>query len=537
MVLGGYAMVHLSVTGVRCGNNFLLGYFHTVPPPAGMHPPIAGMYLGCEYGGRKAMEELLREDDLIRGTDSMIKKSDRSRWRVRCNREPCGFIINARVIVGSDAWKITCISPHTCDPGSLSERKRTWMRCDDIAASLVHELDAKVSGRDVRQRVLQEQPPVVPRIKRGMLHNLKLKMNHSRFGDSRVEQYSHLRSLMQLRKQADPGGTYDVRASGSDHFLSCFAAPAFTRDTFQHALPVVALDAAVMKSKGAVEHLYLAVCRDSGGFMMPLAIGIMGNESVSTWEMFLQQLRDHLTAEALNIPEALVIMSDRCKGIEVAVHHVFPEASNVACLKHLERNVQAEAGVKDARRVMQLGSALTKVEFDELHKQLSQKAQDYLADIEPAVWAVHASAKPRYGITTSNWVECMNNTFMRQRESNVCDAVQGMLKWMDKAAYERRQRAAAGEADAITPHFAAQQESIQRSVHHMQVPGTTSQAIPVLCVWSGKEYLVEMHEGHGTCSCNGWLHHGLPCAHALAVRSMFPNHLRYVQQISLSLLR
>ena len=91
---------------------------------------------------------------------------------------------------------------------------------------------------------------------------------------------------------------------------------------------------------------------------------------------------------------------------------VFPEASNVACLKHLERNVKSEAGVKQAQRVVQLGSVLTRAHFDVLFAKLGTKAQDYIAEIEPQCWALYASTKPRYGITTTNWVEGLNNTFM-----------------------------------------------------------------------------------------------------------------------------
>ena len=115
---------------------------------------------------------------------------------------------------------------------------------------------------------------------------------------------------MKLRQLADPDGMYDVNATSDERFISCFAAPALTRDVFRHAMPVIALDAAVMKAKGSTEHLYLAVCRDAGGLVMPIAIGIMGNESSRTWEMFLRHLREHMCSGSVLLPEGLVFISD-----------------------------------------------------------------------------------------------------------------------------------------------------------------------------------------------------------------------------------
>ena len=111
--------------------------------------------------------------DIVRGADSFTKKSDQQRWRARCNRESCSFMVNAVATNGSETFKITAHMPHTCNAGALNERKRTWMKSLEVAEGLVHDIDDKASMRDVKQRIMQQQAHVLTRVKRGLMRNTK----------------------------------------------------------------------------------------------------------------------------------------------------------------------------------------------------------------------------------------------------------------------------------------------------------------------------------------------------------------------------
>ena len=117
---------------------------------------MPAMQLGQEYADRKALDDILRADDVFRGTDSFVKKSDCKRWHACCNRMDCPFQVNAVVTKDSEAFKITTLFPHMCSADHANERKRTWLTSVDLAERLVHEVDLKVTRRDVRQRILRK---------------------------------------------------------------------------------------------------------------------------------------------------------------------------------------------------------------------------------------------------------------------------------------------------------------------------------------------------------------------------------------------
>ena len=75
-------------------------------------------------------------------------------------------------------------------------------------------------------------------------------------------------------------------------------------------------------------------------------------------------------------------MSDRCKGLCNGVANLFPDAHHRACAQHIQRNIQAHAGVA-ARDwfTSKLLYATTKEEWKEHYNQLkdvSEKAYEYL---------------------------------------------------------------------------------------------------------------------------------------------------------------
>jgi hypothetical protein len=56
-------------------------------------------------------------------------------------------------------------------------------------------------------------------------------------------------------------------------------------------------------------------------------------ESEESWTWFLQNLY-----RAIAHPNGLVIHTDSCKGLEVAVDNVFPGVENRECMRHLAAN-------------------------------------------------------------------------------------------------------------------------------------------------------------------------------------------------------
>ena len=67
--------------------------------------------------------------------------------------------------------------------------------------------------------------------------------------------------------------------------------------------------------------------------MYPVAFGFIDSENENNWIWFMSQLQ-----RAIGSPPHLAICTDACKGLENAVHKVFPHADQRECFRHLMQN-------------------------------------------------------------------------------------------------------------------------------------------------------------------------------------------------------
>ena len=82
--------------------------------------------------------------------------------------------------------------------------------------------------------------------------------------------------------------------------------------------PYLAIDATFLT--GRFKGQLVAACAvDAHSFVFPVAYGVMETESEESWTWFLHNLR-----RAIAHPNGLVILTDACKSLEVAVDNVFP---------------------------------------------------------------------------------------------------------------------------------------------------------------------------------------------------------------------
>jgi transposase-like protein len=96
--------------------------------------------------------------------------------------------------------------------------------------------------------------------------------------------------------------------------------------------PYLAIDATFLtwRFKG---QLVAACAVDGHNFVFPVAYGVLETESEESWTWSLQNLR-----RAIAHPNGLVIHTDACKGLEVAVDNVFSRVEHRECMRHLAAN-------------------------------------------------------------------------------------------------------------------------------------------------------------------------------------------------------
>jgi len=96
--------------------------------------------------------------------------------------------------------------------------------------------------------------------------------------------------------------------------------------------PYLAVDATALNGRFRGQ-LVAATAIDAHNWLFPVAYGVLEAESTESWKWFLQNLR-HM----IGFPNGLVIHTDACKGLEIAVDQVFPGLEHRECMRHLVAN-------------------------------------------------------------------------------------------------------------------------------------------------------------------------------------------------------
>jgi len=167
------------------------------------------------------------------------------------------------------------------------------------------------------------------------------------------------------------------------------------------------------------------VASDACNHIIPLAAAIVGTEREETWSYFLRLCVRHMPRLDA---EDMVLMSDRCKGLDNAVAATCPRAHHVFCVVHLTRNVAVHCGAEAAGDVKPLiYTAVTTPRresflgaMEEIRKK-SEAAYTYLNKIPPESWTQAASSRPHFRVATSNAAESLNAVLEEARHRGAPD--------------------------------------------------------------------------------------------------------------------
>jgi len=115
----------------------------------------------------------------------------------------------------------------------------------------------------------------------------------------------------------------------------------------------------------------VAVGQDANQETVALAWGVAPVEIFDHWSWFIDNLDTALGG--LNRPST-VIMSDRQKGLNLAILRLLPQATEAYCAKHIERDVTGECGINVGGAFWAAVRAPSKASFDEKMEELRLKS-------------------------------------------------------------------------------------------------------------------------------------------------------------------
>jgi hypothetical protein len=264
------------------------------------------------------------------------------------------------------------------------------------------------------------------------------------------------------------------------------------------------------------------VSTDALSQILPLAAATVDTESTETWTYFLRLAVRHMPKLNTN---TMVLMSDRCKGLENAVAECCPAAHHVVCAVHLVRNVSAHFGAAAAEEIKGLVYEAANATREQVFqaamdaiKKKSSDIHDYLAAIPPAQWSQAGSTVPHFRISTSNAAESLNSVLRTARQQGPLAVFIKLRNWLFEQFGKRREVAeAAIQRNEVFP------KSVLDHINEEAVIGRKYKCIRNGALVSvqtvGMRALavnISVPVVASPCSCGLWAAMQLPCSHILA---------------------
>ncbi|XP_059428510.1 uncharacterized protein LOC132162269 [Corylus avellana] len=347
--------------------------------------------LGDQFADSGSFKMALKTHAVQKGFDYNYKHNDTSRVNAVCKLEHCSWRIHA----STDATR-TCFQIKTCDVEYLV---RTYKRdFKDDPTWTPYALKQRVK-RDLNVDVSIDR---CYRAKNEALHQL--------FG-RHSKQYRLTRRYAMTILSTNPGSSAFVHRDGAFFQRMYICLDACKKGFIHGCRPIICLDACHLKGDCGGQ-LLCAIGKDGNDDMFPIAIAVAEAETRDSWQWFIAILLEDLYGPDGGL--GWTIMSDRQKGLGIAVKAVLPHAEHCFCVRHLHANLKAKGYTRKAMKDELWGAARASnvYAFDHHMRNImsmEKGAHDYLSGVPKASWSRHAfNCQTKSDMLLNNLVESFN---------------------------------------------------------------------------------------------------------------------------------
>ena len=257
---------------------------------------------------------------------------------------------------------------------------------------------------------------------------------------------------------------------------------------------------------------------------------MLETESEESWTWFLHNLR-----QAIAHPNGLVIHTDACKGLEVAVDNVFPGVEHRECMRHLAANFMKKFKGKVYTDNLWPASLTCSVKKHNYHLRqlyMNPKVKEYLETHHSKLWArSQFSEVSKVDYVHNNLAESFNSTIRKLKGHYVVDLLDRIrIEYMQKFHYRAGIAEAKFMGHIIIP---AVMNELKQKTTGLEMNMTLCSGTTAEISYLDKEkrewrYPVDLEAR--TCSCRQWQITGLPCIHALFFITSLPGPAGNIQQ-------
>lgn len=447
---------------------------------------------------------------------AVTARAERLRWR--CKVASCSFEVSAKYQEANGLMVITRSSlDHHCDALVVQAEARSSipspLYVGQINSFLLTQPDASI--KDLQAVCRRDHLTPAPR--KSTIGRIRKRCRLSPFGTAEM-QFARFPELISEIQRLDPEATCSLDRQ-ANRFQRIFWAPGLFANWFRTSRKLAALDGASIKGEHAGNLLLLA-SEDGDNKAVLLAAAIVTEpESADVWKWFLEHCKNHFP----DIDSSDIgLVSDRDKGLSAAFPQVFTRATHLYCAKHLLRNMRAQKITEDEGPFWALIKQPSIFDFEKYLPTFIERCPDmweYLGNVPLPYWTLAHSPVGRYGRTTNNYAEHLNNVFKTERRSSFIDLFQRIYIWVGTRRYHRSTELAARSTSGFELSSVAQETLDRRtevSLANDPRPLTADEGY-VLCSRTGREMRVRLDNRH--CSCGTWRDDKIPCHHAISLAS------------------
>ena len=349
----------------------------------------APIELNAVFPSIKELKHGLKKHAVHTNFETHTIRSDLAHYIVGCKDKACSWQLHA-FPDGAGDWKIKQLS--------------TSHDCIGVQRPSNNSANAKFVATEILE-LFRLQPKMTPvNIINEIQRTHRIRISYDVAWDAREiartmidgtheDSYASMPLYCQQLVEANPGSVISLEKTETNQFHRLFTCYCASAKGFISCKPLLGLDGTHLRSKYQ-GILLTATATDAQGQLFPLAFGITDIEDKANWIWFLQKLREVLVEYSPTIVDqenALVLLSDRAKGLLDGVPHVFPLAAHGYCLKHLEKNLKAR--YKDPKLptlLWQMAASKTPDGFQEIlekFKDISPQAAKWLLkEADPKCW-------------------------------------------------------------------------------------------------------------------------------------------------------
>jgi hypothetical protein len=279
--------------------------------------------------------------------------------------------------------------------------------------------------------------------------------------------------------------------------------------------PFVGVDASFLHGKYTGQ-LVSATGVDGHNWLYHIAYGIFESETEDNWTWFLENLH-----KAIGDPPGLVLCSDACKGLEVAITNVFPNAENRECMRHLYSNFMKHySGDVFTDHLYPAAKNYTEYMF-KWHMQkifdFAPSTIEWLEENHPRIWyRCGFSELSKCDYLTNNVSESFNAQIKHLKGLHLHELVDRIRELIMEKRYIRR-KLAQQWPDGVLPQVIKELNVVSNNLKVVKISISDEDfaEVTLLDDWNNhRRHTVDLK--NNSCSCRQWQVTGKPCKHALA---------------------